>query len=172
MEIWCDIPRYKGKYFVSDKGRIKNSNGQILKPMVCTNGYLVACLWKNNCQEKILIHRLVAEMFIDNWEDCSDVNHIDEDKTNNSVENLEWCTHLYNMNYGGVRQRISEATTGRIISEAHKEKISRSFTGRVWMNNGEKETPVKKADEPSFLLNGWKRGRIKSNDRKSKSKSC
>ena len=167
METWCDIPRYRGKYYVSDHGRIKNGNGLIMKPMVCTNGYLAACLWKNNKQEKILIHRLVAEMFIDNWEDCSDVNHIYEDKTNNCVENLEWCTHLYNMNYGGVRKRISEANMGKTISEAHKEKISRSFTGRVWMNNGEKETPVKRADEPSFLLNGWKRGRIKSNGRKS-----
>ena len=132
MEVWCDIPGYVGKYCVSNKGRIRNGDGLIMKPMVCTNGYFAACRWKNNRQKKILIHRLEAEMFIDNWENYSDVNHIDEDKTNNCVENLEWCTHLYNMNYGSVRMKISESAKGRIVSEARKEEISRESRGRVW----------------------------------------
>ena len=48
MEVWRDIPGYAGKYSVSNQGRIKNIDGLIMKPMVCTNGYLTACLWKNN----------------------------------------------------------------------------------------------------------------------------
>ena len=83
MEVWRDIPGYAGKYSVSNQGRIKNIDGLIMKPMVCTNGYLTACLWKNNRQKKILIHRLVAEMFLDNWEGYPDVKQCDEDKTNN-----------------------------------------------------------------------------------------
>jgi|SRR5574344_898396 len=172
MEVWRDIPGYAGKYSVSNQGRIKNIDGLIMKPMVCTNGYLTACLWKNNRQKKILIHRLVAEMFLDNWEGYSDVNHLDEDKTNNCVENLEWCTHLYNMNYGSIKKKMSEASKGRVVSEARRQEISRESRGRMWMNNGVIERFVRKDDVPSFLLDGWKKGRKKPNDRKSKPKSC
>lgn len=64
-------------------------------------------------RKKILIHRLVAKHFIDNPYNYPEVNHKDEDKTNNHIDNLEWCTHLYNMNYGEVKEKISSATIGR-----------------------------------------------------------
>lgn len=60
FEEWKEIPNYESKYLISSRGRVMNANGIILKPMKCRNGYLVACLWKNNHQQKILIHRLVA----------------------------------------------------------------------------------------------------------------
>ena len=88
-EIWVDINGYEGKYQVSTLGRIKSlKKNLIMKPMVATNGYLIACLWKNNEQKKFVIHRLVAQAFIPNPNNYKEINHIDEDKTNNRVENL------------------------------------------------------------------------------------
>lgn len=113
-EVWRDIDGYENKYQISNYGRIRSvKKNIILKPMVATNGYLVACLWKDNKQKKFLIHRLVAEYFIDNPNSYPEINHKDEDKTNNNANNLEWCTHLYNMNYGEVKEKISNAAIGR-----------------------------------------------------------
>ena len=170
-EKWEHIPGYEGKYFISSLGRIRNSHGLIMKPMVCTNGYLSACLWKNNQQRKILIHRLVAEVFIENNNGYDEVNHIDEDKTNNNVENLEWCTHLYNMNYGHVKEKIAEANKGRHLTPEHRAKCA-SAKGKKWINNGTKEMLAKKDEIPSFLLSGYKTGRLKIYVRKSQSISC
>lgn len=114
VEEWRDIEGYENKYQISNYGRIKSVKKDIfLKPMVAINGYLVVCLWKDNGQKKFLVHRLVAKHFIDNPCNCPEVNHKDEDKTNNRIDNLEWCTHIYNMNYGGVKEKISGATIGR-----------------------------------------------------------
>lgn len=125
QEVWKDIKEYEGKYQVSDLGRIKslsrvtkNSKGEfktkeiIMKPTKATNGYLLACLWKNNKQSKVNIHRLVANAFIDNPNNYKEINHKDEDKTNNRVENLEWCDHKYNMNYGNIKEKISKSRLG------------------------------------------------------------
>ena len=112
IEKWLPVPDYEWKYWISNLERLKN-NKQIMKPMVATNGYLIACLWKNNKQKKFVIHRLVANVFIDNPNNYKEVNHLDEDKTNNRVDNLEWCSHKYNMNYGKVREKISKSKIGK-----------------------------------------------------------
>lgn len=129
-EKWKDVPGYEGKYWVSSFGRIKNRS-IIMKPCRCTNGYLTACFWKNNKQTKILLHRLVASLFIPNPNDYNEVNHIDEDKTNNCVDNLEWCTRQYNQNYGKVRERISKANSGRVRDDIYRKKVGISSSGRI-----------------------------------------
>jgi len=112
IEQWAEIPGYENKYWISNYGRLKNDK-IIMKPMVATNGYLMACLWKNNKQKKILIHKLVANAFMKKPRGKKEINHIDEDKTNNRIDNLEWCTHKYNMNYGNVRKKISKSKMGK-----------------------------------------------------------
>lgn len=109
-EIWRDIKGYEGLYQVSNMGNVKSLsrkvkclnnkyrtiNGKVLKIMQMNNGYLFVGLWKNNKTERKLVHRIVAETFIPNPENKPEVNHIDGDKHNNNVENLEWCTRSYN----------------------------------------------------------------------------
>ena len=103
-EIWRDIPGYEGLYKISNYGRVmalKKLQGyimrseRILKPRLI-NGYYVAHLCKNNISKNVLVHRIVAECFIDNPNNLPVVNHIDGNKQNNNVNNLEWVTHSEN----------------------------------------------------------------------------
>lgn len=110
MEEWKDIQGYEGLYQVSNEGRVKSlkfGKEKILKGRISSN-YLLVCLRKNGKSRNKLIHRLVAEAFLENPQNLQEVNHKDENKTNNHVENLEWCTPKYNSNYGTGHQRSSE----------------------------------------------------------------
>lgn len=112
-EEWRVIPGYDGLYMVSNFGRVKSMNykctgkERILNPLP-NRGYLSVVLYKNGKGKQYKVHRLVAMAFIPNPDNLPCVNHKDEDKTNNRVENLEWCNHSYNNNYGNHGQRIAE----------------------------------------------------------------
>lgn len=96
-ENWKDIEGFEGLYEVSDKGRVYSYYSQRIKsPGKTQDGYYALNLWKNKKQFTIKIHRLVAEHFISNFEGYREINHIDKDKYNNTVENLEWVTRQYN----------------------------------------------------------------------------
>ena len=105
-ENWKDIKGFEGLYKISNFGNVKSLNykrtkkERILTPGNIANGYLCVLLYKNGTRKTFTIHRLVAQTFIENPENLPQVNHIDEDKTNNRVENLEWCDIKYNNNYG------------------------------------------------------------------------
>lgn len=141
MEEWKDIAGYEGLYQVSNLGRVRSLprkdprghqlKGKYLKPGTGTNGYLFVVLSKNGIVSTNDIHRLVAQAFIDNPNNLPFVNHKDEVKTNNQVENLEWCTPKYNVNYGGCCQRISESRKGQRLSAETIEKIRRKNMKRV-----------------------------------------
>lgn len=114
-EIWRPIKGYESLYEVSNLGRVKSlpreTNNQygkeerILKTEKSIKGYVMVSLRKEGKSKLCSIHRLVAEAFIPNPNNLPCVNHIDEDKTNNRVSNLEWCTHKYNINYGSCIER-------------------------------------------------------------------
>jgi hypothetical protein len=116
QETWKDIKNYEGLYQISTLGRIKSfprkgtyKNAKILKPYKDGgNYYYVIGLHKNGKRKYKAIHRLVAETFIPNPNNYPLVNHKDENKLNNCVDNLEWCTHKYNSNYGKANLIMSK----------------------------------------------------------------
>ena len=113
IEIWRPVVGYEDCYMVSSLGRVKslgngksnNSKVKILKPSKNKYGYLKVGLFINGIRKELLIHRLVAQAFIPNTENLPEINHIDENKENNCVDNLEWCTTKYNCNYGTRTER-------------------------------------------------------------------
>ena len=119
-EIWCPIKGYEGLYEVSDKGRVRSlkfGKERILKPGKHPNGYFKVELCKNRERKQCFVHRLVSQTFIPNPDNLPEVNHKDEDKTNNSVINLEWCDRKYNCNYGTRNERVSEKNTNGKLSK-------------------------------------------------------
>lgn len=112
-EIWKDILNYEGLYQVSNLGDIKSlkrkhTKGCILRYSIGNSGYKQVVLCKNGECKTRMIHRLVAETFIENPNNFKEVNHKDENKLNNSVDNLEWCDRIYNQNYGTAIKRMVE----------------------------------------------------------------
>lgn len=109
-EEWKPIAGYEGLYEVSNLGRVRslkrnNTLGKTLKPLTDRDGYYQITLSKNNVRVTKKVHRLVAIAFIENPNNYPVINHKDENKQNNCVENLEWCTVKYNTNYNGMAHR-------------------------------------------------------------------
>ena len=123
MEKWKDVIGFEGLYQVSSLGRLKSLNRKVWNPgMNCyrtqysrilslvtdKGGYLRVTLSKDGRVKQYLVHRIVAEAFLPNPNNLPQINHIDECKTNNSVDNLEWCNNEYNCNYGNHNSNISD----------------------------------------------------------------
>ena len=117
-EVWKDIEGYPG-YQVSNLGRVRSLNyshtGQVrvLKPGRNSSGYLFVNLCKNGKHKLCTVHRLVAIAFIPNPDNLPEVNHINEDKTDNRVENLSWVSHVQNCRHGTRNKRVAEFLTNR-----------------------------------------------------------
>lgn len=100
MEIWKPIINYETKYMVSNEGRIKsNYTNLILKPIMMNTGYYRVSLCKNKIKKSFYIHRLVAQHFIPNENNYNEINHINGIKSDNKVDNLEWCDRKYNVRH-------------------------------------------------------------------------
>jgi hypothetical protein len=141
MEIWKNIEFFE-EYSVSNFGNIKNNKtGRILKPRKHTGGYMRVILCKDKKHYDYYIHRLVAQAFISNPNNLPEVNHKDEDKTNNCVENLEWCDRVYQVNYGTCHDRMVE--TQRKTSK-HSKPVKCVETGIVYisLHEAERETGI------------------------------
>ena len=150
LEIWrtaiYDGETYEGLYKVSNLGRIMNLNyrntgrAELMNPSEDTNGYLVVELSKNRKPKTCKVHRLVAFTFLENPENKSQINHKDEDKTNNFVflnkdgsvdkekSNLEWSTPKENSNHGTRNERSAKARTNGKLS---KPVLKLSLTGEL-----------------------------------------
>ena len=100
MEIWKDIEGYEDLYEVSDEGNVRNKiTGRILKAGKNNIGYVQVKLCKDGIGKSYRIHRLVAKAFIPNPDNKPEVDHIDENKLNNSVDNLRWVNHQENIDH-------------------------------------------------------------------------
>lgn len=147
-EIWKDIENYEGLYQVSNLGRVRSldrvvtnyrgsfiKKGEIKAQSNLSKGYKGVCLCKDGKQKTHKVHRLVAQAFLPNPNNLPQVNHKDEDKTNNRVDNLEWCDNEYNINYSwsvpiysinintGEYKKYSSLTEAQQITGAHKTQI-------------------------------------------------
>lgn len=124
---------YDGLYAVDIYGNVysfprKTTKGGILKPQL-SHGHHRVALTKEGKTRCFFVHRLVAEAFIPNPNNYPQVNHKDECKTNNFVDNLEWCTAKYNSNYGTGIKRNADARRGVPLSPERKRKISEKLKG-------------------------------------------
>ncbi|MBP5311893.1 MAG: HNH endonuclease [Clostridia bacterium] len=124
MEFWKDIPGFENLYQISSNGRVKSFrkssklhrvNEHILKPYLSNNGYYQVTLYSGTYKKKLLIHRLVADAFLPNPEHLPQVNHKDENRLNNNVDNLEWCTPAYNNSYGTAIHRAIDTKSKPVI---------------------------------------------------------
>ena len=142
IEIWktavYDGELYEGLYKVSNLGKILSLNYRntgkpgLMNTGTNTSGYLKVNLWKNGKTKTCSVHRLVAETFLENPENKPEINHIDEDKTNNRVDNLEWKWHKDNINHGTRNERSAKANTNGKLS---KRVLQLSLSGdliREW----------------------------------------
>ena len=142
-EIWKDIPGYEGIYQISNNGKIKsiphvikaNQNGgmRVTKEYVKTtyvgwHGYVWVSLCKNGKSKTYSIHRLVALTFIENPNKFPAVNHIDGNKENNCIENLEWCT---------IHENQMHASKNGLLPKS--KKVMCMETGKIYQSGGEAE---------------------------------
>lgn len=151
-EIWKDIKGYAGLYQVSNFGRVRSlprmgTKGGLLK-LLLSGGYLAVNLYKNGKMKAMLVHRLVAIAFIPNPHNYSEVNHKNEIKTDNRVENLEWCTRLYNNTYG---TRIERVVSKNLNQKSTSKPVNFTIDGIII-----KTFPSQKEAARYFnICNGW-----------------
>ena len=121
MEVWRNLKFYEDYYEINERGIVRNKHTkQIKKATMKDNGYLVYTLYFDGKSKQEYVHRLVALTFIPNPNNYPQVNHKDEDKWNNKVNNLEWCDARYNNTYGTARKRSAE--TQRLNGSYDKAK--------------------------------------------------
>lgn len=137
-EIWKDIENWPN-YMVSDLGRVKSLNysrtgeERILKCWTNQTGYLRVGLWKDGTKKNCLVHQLVAKAFIPNPNNWTCINHLDRNRTNNVVSNLEWTTHHLNNSYHPTLE----------------------YKSKVMTNRSDMSKPVLQLTKEGWLLNEW-----------------
>lgn len=138
MEVWKSIRGYENIYEVSNLGRVRSLkhiveqvgnkgtlftrcyDGRVLTQRADIGGYPCVCLSNGSSKKTIQVHKLVAKAFVPNPNNFPQINHKDENKSNNHSDNLEWCTPSYNCNYGTRIDKII-AKTGKTIGQFDKE---------------------------------------------------
>ena len=134
-EIWKDIQGYEGLYMVSNLGRVKSLNyhrtgkERIMKPSDNGHGYLFVVLCKDGKDKNCRINRLVAQAFLPNPNNLPEVNHKDENPKNNRVENLEWCSRQYNVDYSLSKAVIGIDKVSGLILEFPSTREAERQTG-------------------------------------------
>lgn len=154
-EQWKDVIGFEGRYMVSSLGRVASLSfpieaGQLhyarkqhlLTLTIQNNGYVATALsYAKNKVKTVKVHRLVAEAFIPNPHNFPTVNHKDENKTNNTLNNLEWCTHHYNVNYGtGIQRRrtkfvLNKSNCKPVAKLDINKNVIQQYDGLIYASN-------------------------------------
>lgn len=149
METWKKIPDYD--YEVSDLGNLRsmdktittstgntvNYKGKLRKPQVNSKGYVNAVLFKNGKATTYSLHQLVATLFIPNPNNYPEINHIDGNKSNNSVSNLEWCTHSQNQMHSfrtKLHPKVGSSKYYHVSKYNHKDRPNRKWSAAIRYN--------------------------------------
>ena len=149
QEQWKPIQEFNGEYEVSNLGRVRSMKryyglvGRIMPQTIQRKGYYAVTFWMNNKAYCRKVHRLVIEAFTPNPDSLPCINHIDGNKLNNHVSNLEWCTYQANMQHAvrtglthphqwtdDERKQISERNKGQRVSDEQRAKLSAAMKGR------------------------------------------
>ena len=149
QEQWKPIQEFNGEYEVSNLGRVRSMKryyglvGRIMPQTIQRKGYYAVTFWMNNKAYCRKVHRLVIEAFTPNPDNLPCINHIDGNKLNNHVSNLEWCTYQANMQHAvrtglthphqwtdDERKQISERNKGQRVSDEQRAKLSAAMKGR------------------------------------------
>ena len=139
VETFVKIEGFE-KYEVSNLGKVRNiKSGRMLKPHLNHNGYLKHHLYRHDKQKELFLHRILATAFIDNPGKKPQVNHIDENKLNNDLSNLEWCTVRENLIHGTRTKRVAEKLSKKVIQLDLNDNILNEFESMV---QAEQETGV------------------------------
>lgn len=136
MTVWKPVIGFENSYMVSSEGEIVSlprdyKYGRIDNPTLLkkdlSRGYYRVTLFKNGVRYRKMVHLLVAEAFIENPERKPIVNHKDENRTNNKAENLMWCTHKENSNWGTCRNKISKKVSKRVTQYTKDGKLIKTW---------------------------------------------
>ena len=181
-EEWKPVVGFEGYYEVSDMGRVRSLDrvvsgkdgctlsikGQMMRPRPNTTGYPFVRLRMRGKRGGYTVHRLVAKAFIPNPDNLAEINHKNEDKTDNRVANLEWCDHSYNMRFGTRGERCRKKADchavvqmdmeGNVIAEFEAIKLAARVVG---INNAETITKCCKGTRPSAGGYKWKYKTVK-----------
>lgn len=139
VETFVEIEGFEN-YEVSNLGKVRNiKSGRLLKPWIIQSGYLGLCLYENNKRKNLLLHKIIATAFIDNPEEKPCVNHIDENKLNNDLSNLEWCTVRENNMHGTRTKRAAEKHFKKVIQLDLNDNVLNEFES---IKQAERETGI------------------------------